>query len=231
MFCIRIAGIAVGIDNRYEYVKRLCRDYICTDEPRFCVRAKESDLRKQLELFSQGGPGYAESICVYRDICRRLPEYGAFVFHAAAVECDGASYAFSAPSGTGKSTHAALWLDAFGDRARIINGDKPVIRICNEGIYVCGTPWCGKEGQNTNAESPLRALCFIERGTENSIRSIEKSEAVMRIMPQILMPREEKEADLLFGLLDRALSLLPLYVLRCNISAEAAYTAYEGMKG
>lgn len=232
MFCIKIAGLTVGVENRYRHVEHLCRDYICHGEPSFCVRVTDDEIRAEMAAASsEVTPDYAESICIYRAICRALPEHGAFLLHASVVECDGVSYAFSASSGTGKSTHTALWLRHFGERARIINGDKPILRFDGDRVLVCGTPWCGKEGYNVNAESPLRALCFLERGEKNGVAPIDSGEAVMRIFPQILLPTDEAAVDRLFALLDRMLRQIPCYLLRCTVSDEAVRVAYNGMKG
>ena len=232
MFCIKIAGLTVGIDNRYRHAEHLCRDYICHGEPSFCVRVTDDEIRAEMAAASsEVTPDYAESICIYRTICKTLPEYGAFLLHASVVECDGLSYAFAATSGTGKSTHTALWLRHFGERARIINGDKPILRFDGDRVMVCGTPWCGKEGYNVNAESPLHALCFLERGDKNEIAPIDSGEAVMRIFPQILLPTDETAVDRLFALLDRMLRQIPCYLLRCTVSDEAVRVAYNGMKG
>ena len=70
----------------------------------------------------------------------KMPLYGAFLMHAAVVEVDGIAYVFTAPSGTGKSTHVQLWLDHFGPRARVLNGDKPLFRFEGNTLYACGTP-------------------------------------------------------------------------------------------
>ena len=76
---------------------------------------------------------------------------------------------------------------------------------------------------------PLRAICFLERAKENSIRRIEPEDAVMRIFQQILTPGDLQTVDALFPLLDRTLREVPVYVLGCNISEEAAEVAYSGM--
>ena len=143
------------------------------------------------------------------------------------MECDGFAYAFSAASGTGKSTHTSLWLEHFGDRARIINGDKPIFRFVDGKLRAYGTPWCGKEGFNVNADAPLSAICFIERGSKNEISRIDASEAVMRMFTQILMPPEESAIDVLFPLLEKMLTSLPCFVLKCTISDEAVTVAYN----
>ena len=230
MFVIGIAGKTVGIDNRYALVRRLCADYICDESPDFTVCASDSEIENEKRAaVSSVSDAYAESVCIYRNICRRMTEYGAFLFHSAVVECDGRAYAFAAPSGTGKSTHAMLWLKHFGDRARIINGDKPIFRRDGEKFFAYGTPWCGKEGLNVNTRSPLAAICFLERGRENRIVELGRSEAVSLIFPQILMPDSEEDVARLFPLLSDLVSRVGCYRLTCNISDEAADVAYKGM--
>ena len=173
-------------------------------------------------------PGYAEGICAYREIAMQLPRFSAFVFHAAVVEHKGEAYAFSAQSGTGKTTHVRLWLKLYED-AVVINGDKPIFRFVGDKLFAYGTPWCGKEGMQTNRRSPLKALCFLERAPENSIRLIDDSSAVQRLFSQIVMPNGRLETLLFLDLLDRTVKTLPTYLLSCNMQDEAAVVALNGM--
>lgn len=113
---------------------------------------------------------------------------------------------FAAKSGTGKTTHCKLWLDTFPD-ARIINGDKPLVRISDEKVFIYGTPWCGKENYNINSKAPLKAVCFLERAEQNSIDRISKSEAVARIMPQLLIPKNSEYINKLLDLVESLWSL------------------------
>ena len=77
---------------------------------------------------------------------------------------DGEAYIFTAVSGTGKSTHAMLWREVFGERVRMINDDKPLIRITPEGkAVVYGTPWDGKHHLSKNSAFPLKAICWLTR--------------------------------------------------------------------
>lgn len=230
VFTIKIAGISVGIDNRHEGVRRLCRDYLTDETPEFTVSVCDSEIESEVSAsLTPVTPAYAESICLYRKICRRMPEYDAFLLHSAVVGYEGRAYAFSAPSGTGKSTHARIWTERFAG-ARIINGDKPIIRFYGGGAFIYGTPWCGKEGQNENVSLPLAAVCFIERGERNMIRPAECHEVTTRLFNQILIPREPGEIAKLLPLVDRCVRTVPCFVLKCNISAEAAEVAYEAMK-
>jgi len=159
MFCIRLAGITVEIDNRHNYVYELCTDYLCADSaPAFRVAVSTAEARAYQTTC--GRPltlPEAESYLLYRRICEIMPKYGVFLLHAAVVELDGRGYAFSARRGTGKSTHTELWQTRFqghaGERYRatVINGDKPLIRRAPDGrFWAYGTPWCGKEGKGVN---------------------------------------------------------------------------------
>ncbi|MBQ7132305.1 MAG: hypothetical protein IJO29_07000 [Oscillospiraceae bacterium] len=231
MFSIKIADLIIGIDEKYDYVKKFCKDYIVqSDVNDFCAKACDDDIEKEyLAGSGRFSKPYCESICIYREICKRLPDYDAFLLHAAVIELDGKSYAFTAKSGTGKSTHIKLWQKVFGQRCRIINGDKPIIRKFGDSFFACGTPWCGKENWQTNAISPLVGLCFLERGAENSISNACPDEILSRIFHQLFVPQNIDSQNLFFALLDDFLKKTPSYILRCNMDESAALTAFEGM--
>ncbi len=234
MLYIRIADLNICINNKYEYVERLCRDYTAdpTENTDMTVTVSDEEISAEMKIAeTEVTPGYAEAICAYRTICRRLPiEFGAYLFHSAVIEYEGSGYAFAAKSGTGKSTHIMLWRKAFGEGVHVVNGDKPIFKFEDGELYAYGTPWCGKEGWSTNTRAPLKGICFVERAEENGIRKIGADEAVLRIFHQILTPQDIETADALFPLLDKTLKQVPCYVLGCNISEDAARVAYNGMK-
>ena len=95
---------------------------------------------------------------------KELISFGGMMLHSSAVVLDGEAYLFSAPSGTGKSTHTSLWLQHFGDRAFILNDDKPAIRVTDNGIFVYGTPFSGKNDISENTGVPLKAVAVLSRG-------------------------------------------------------------------
>lgn len=233
MLYIRIADLNIRIDNKYDYVERLCRGYIieACDDIDMSVAVSDEVIAHEMSIAEASvTAGYAEGVCLYREICKRLPvEFGAYLFHSAVIEYKGDGFAFSAKSGTGKSTHIALWRKKFGADVHVVNGDKPIMRFIDGKLYAYGTPWCGKEGWQTNTKVAIKGLCFIERAEENSIRRMGADEAVMRIFHQILTPSDMETVDALFPLLDRTLKEIPCFVLGCNISEEAAQVAYNGM--
>lgn len=233
MFVISIADMKVRIDNKYDYVTKLCRDYIInTDEFDFTVKVSEENLKKEILANNHKfSPGYCESVCLYRELCEKMINYNRFLFHSCIVEVDGISYAFAAKSGVGKSTHSRLWLEYFKDRARIINGDKPLITFDNQKVIAYGTPWCGKEGYNINTKTELKAICFLERGSTNQIRELKKEEVIDRLFHQLIIPNSPVLAETLLEMVDKLINKVPVYLLQCNISLEAVKIAYEAMNG
>lgn len=232
MFKIKMADLVIHIDNKYDFVLNLCRDYIVDDNEKedFSVCISDDDIAAEQNSCDIVYPAdYCESLCVYRYICRELIRYDAFLMHAACIEVDNSVYAFLAKSGTGKSTHIRLWHEYLGDKVHVINGDKPIIRKYGNQLMVFGTPWCGKEGWNINTSAPLKALCFIERGKENTIHPIPSSAVLSRIGHQVLMPTAKDEMLSYLDLMDFMISNIPSYLLHCNMDISAAKTAYDGM--
>lgn len=161
---------------------------------------------------------------------RKLLAHDGIMLHASAVAMDGKAYLFTADSGTGKSTHTALWRQAFGDeRVRLINDDKPAIRLVDGTFYAYGTPWCGKTGQNLNLSYPLAGICFIERAAQNRIERYAANDIVFQLMKQISW--DQKQVDPLLSLLDGLLTKVPVWRLRCNMEREAAILSHRVMSG
>ncbi len=220
-FTISIAGINVGIQYRYDLQRRFFYSHLTRATPDFTVSATDEELERERQLTGQDDLA-VERICIYRRIAQRLPEYNAFVFHAAILCIDGKAFAFTAASGTGKTTHMQLLLSRFGERACVLNGDKPVLRLSGDGVLACGTPWKGKEGLGSRLIAPLCGICFVERALENQIVSLSGSDAAARFLKQIYLPQEVQTLRKTLALADRVLSTVPLYCLYCNTDPSAA---------
>ena len=151
------------------------------------------------------------------------------MLHSSAVVVDGEAYLFSAPSGTGKSTHTGQWLRLFGDRAAILNDDKPAIMLRGGSVTACGTPWSGKSDLNINAEFPLRGICILGRSSTNHIEPVSADAAVYSLLDQTLRPEDPSEMAALLSCIDKAVSSVRVWRMGCNISTEAAQMAYDAM--
>ncbi len=170
-----------------------------------------------------------EMNCTARAFYLLLLHLGGFMLHSSAVAVDNACYLLSAPSGTGKSTHTGLWLKLFGNRARIINDDKPAIMTKNGDITACGTPWSGKDDLSANECVPLRGICVLERSEKNFITRLSRDEALYHLLDQTLRPRDAKSMSKLLELLDTVTGSVPIWRMGCDISLEAAQMAYDAM--
>ena len=277
-FSIQLAENRILVDALFDSTKEFCKEYLCGEvvggnavaeageyrksEPDITVAITPQDIEyeKQKSAEEDAAMGiptrpfkdeYLETLAVYRKICDQIPERDTFLFHCSAVAVDGKAYLFTAPSGTGKSTHARLWREVFGDRAVMINDDKPLLKVvrcatesCNgtpvEGstcdsatntatVLVYGTPWDGKHRLSTNTVAPVAGICLLERGEENCVERIAKEEAFPRLLQQTYRPQSPVALMKTMELLDAVASNVPLYRLRCNMESEAAHVAFEGM--
>ena len=164
------------------------------------------------------------------DFYTALIDFDGILLHSSCVAVDGVAYAFSADSGTGKSTHTQLWLKHFGDRAHIVNDDKPAIRFIDGKVYACGTPWSGKYDYSTPEMLPLGGICFLERSKTNHIKKADTSKAIYNIFSQTVRKLGPSKMEKLFDVLEKIFANVPIWELGCNISDEAVLTSYNAMK-
>lgn len=155
--------------------------------------------------------------------------FNGFMLHSSAVEYENQAYLFSAPSGTGKSTHTQLWLKHFGEKARIINDDKPAVRLINDKFYVYGTPWSGKTDLNINTKVPLKAIIFIERAENNYTYKMNNEEAVKMLLYQSYSSNNMQLKMNFLDLMDKLIRNNSVYKLGCNMSEDAVKTIYEAV--
>ena len=246
-FTIRLAGQLFAIESLYPYVRDYCRDYLvseeCTEEPVVTpvpIRISPAEIayereRSAAEDHREGIPvrsftdEYLETLAVYRKIAEALITCDTLLFHGSVVAVDGEGYLFTAKSGTGKSTHTALWREVFGDRAVMVNDDKPLLRITGEGVTAYGTPWDGKHHLSTNIAVPLRGIAILTRDVTNHIEPLSRRAAYPRILQQTYRPGDPQRLSATLQLVDRLLRRVPVYRLGCNMEPEAARVAYEGM--
>lgn len=224
---ILLADLKISIEHSYDFMPRFCNKYISSfDAPDITAKVDKKAVLKEKEMVPQAEIEVCESLCIYRSIGEQLPAFDRFVFHGAAIEYDGNAYLFTAPSGTGKTTHINLWKKNLGDRVDIINGDKPIIKV-SEALIVYGTPWAGKEGLHRNASAPLKAICILKQGKTNNIARLDKSSAVNYLMRQVYLPQDPTSLLKTLTLLGKVIETTPVYMLECDISKEAFETSYN----
>lgn len=240
-FVMEIAGRRVAVTCTFERTRDFCKEYLASDGPvDFSVLVHRDDVyaeleKSRLEAEVEGIPfvklsayDYEQS-ALYRKLAEQLLAFDTLLFHGSAISVDGEAYLFTAASGTGKSTHTTLWRQTFGDRAVMVNDDKPLLRMVDGKVYVCGTPWNGKHNLGTKITVPLKGLCILERAKQNHIQPITLKEVLPLLMQQSFRPRNPVSVHRVLELLNKLSESTGLYRLGCNMDPEAATVAYQGM--
>ena len=229
----KIADLYVGLEYFHELMKLRAPKYESNDRPKI-IDIVISSSKEGISNIKKINPVLSDSECEYlhmgASFYNCLVEFGGFMLHSSAVAYKGNAYLFSADCGTGKSTHTQLWLKAFGKDAKILNDDKPAIRIMDDGIYAFGTPWSGKHNINEDIKVPVKGICFLHRSDKNEITRVSAKEVVPEMMKQMQRPTDIARIDKLFESMETVLERVPVYRLGCNMDVEAARVAYNGMK-
>lgn len=241
-FKIRLADKVIAVSALHGYIADYCKDYISDDTPDFTVQITQSDIdferaksaavdRKEDIPVRYFTDEYLETLAVYRKIAEQMLFYDTILFHGSVIAVDGIGYLFTAKSGTGKSTHTRLWRDLFGERAIMVNDDKPLIKVSESGIIVYGTPWDGKHRLSTNISVPLKAVCVLERSEENRIEKVTADSVYNMLVQQVYRPQNPQKLLKTLHLIDILSENAGLYRLGCNMDISAAELAYKAMKG
>ena len=225
----RIADLRVGMDS-FGRTDRQAEPYLIPVEgdPDIVIRAATDKLH-------QSHPSVSLDICEYlctgSSFYTQLLQFNGMMLHSSCVVMDGKAYLFTAPCGTGKSTHTKLWLQQFGDRAYILNDDKPALRFVNGVWFAYGTPWSGKHDINRNTCVPVAGIAVLKQSATNSIRPFSGIEAIEAILSQVVRPRTAEYRILVLEILDQLLNDIPVWELKCNMQPDAALISYEAMSG
>ena len=213
-FFLSAAGIPAEITARYPLTRRLCRDYELPlpDAPApITVSVSPEEMTRMAASgdLSAPSPGYLEFLCVQDQLASQLPALGRFLMHGAAIAYGGAAYLFTAPSGTGKSTHIRLWRQYLGSGVSVINGDKPFLSLEEDGaIRVWGSPWAG-----------------------NRICRLSPADALEPLFCQIYHRDDPALEYRTLGFLDALLRTVPVWRLSCGMTEDAVRCSFGAMTG
>lgn len=240
VFTAELAGIPIEIRCRHGYNRYFLSDYMTEKAPVISAAPTEEDclrIRRQLEQMAarEGRPpeNYAdwflENNAIHALIAEQMPEYGVLLLHGSALCLDGEAFVFTASSGTGKSTQARLWRETYGDRVRMINDDKPLLRLEGGTVLVCGSPWDGKHHLSQNASAPLRAVLRVERSKENHLEPMSGADAFELLLRHCYIPEMPERKLRSMALITRISEMASFYSLHCNTDPEAVQVAGKGL--
>lgn len=154
------------------------------------------------------------------DLPRRVLEAESVFLHASMIEFGGTAILFTAPKQTGKSTQAELWKKYRG--ARIINGDRALLRRKDGAWYAFGSPYCGTSQYCENAAFPLAAIVYLSQAKENTAESMSLKEAIAAMLKGCTYdPRDGKQIATILSMTSQFDSEIPLIHLACLPNEDA----------
>lgn len=227
----QFAGVVVEMEPLYSRTKKQAIPYLVDSSTPANFKLELNNdliLQKQKE-YPNLTLDDIEYIFLGQKFYRYILRHNGILLHSSAVVKDHQAYLFSAPSGTGKSTHTSLWLEYFKD-AYILNDDKPAILLIDNKLYAAGTPFSGKCDLSRNEIVPLQGICFIERSDTNWIKPISKKQAIFEILNQTERIPYEQDMELILNLVAKIVDHTNIYKMGCNISYDAVKTSYNTMK-
>ena len=239
-FLMEIAGQKAAVTGLFASTKDYCRKYLSEGVPDFSVTVTREDLLFEQEALRQEAleegmkvrtftDPFLERTAIQRQVAEHLFERKTLMTHGSTVAVDGKAYLFTAKCGTGKSTHTRLWRQVFGDRAVMVNDDKPFLQITEAGVLAWGSPWSGKHGLDANVRVPLQGICILERGKENRIRRITPAEALPMLRHQSYCPLAPEKRCRFEELVQLLAEKTPLWHMDCNMDPAAAEIAHKAM--
>lgn len=235
-FTISIANTSILIQSIHSSSYNTCKDYLITanEKPDIVIRIDEAMIRDEQLRAQQSSeiaqsPKALERVLVQRKVTESLLFRNILLMHGAVIAVNRVSYMFTGKSGTGKTTHINKWLENAQD-SFVVNGDKPFIIIKPEGVFACGTPWCGKENMGKNTIVPLESIIFMERSDKNHIEPVAFKTAFPNLLEQTYRPGNsdmmKKTLELLFNLKDR-IRFYKFYF--DNFKMDAFYTSFNAL--
>lgn len=237
MHVYRIAEMNIAVKAQYEETYRYMADFL-TDSECYELKIETTDemIRYEAELGEEihgdpGSPYICEAVAILRVICDYIIDKGGFFLHCSCLKYKEEAIIFTAPSGTGKSTHAALWRKHFGSDVTMINDDKPLVREKDGRFIIYGTPWNGKHSIGANTCAPVRAVVFLSQASENTAEPISPIEAITLLLQQTVLPSDKAALSKLLDMLGRLVESTPMLRLRCTVSDEAVMTIYREIYG
>lgn len=241
-FTIEIAGLVTQVQPLFGSTREYCRAYLTDGVPVCFVDVTPQDLvhtqaMLEKEAIEEGirvrkfPEPFLERATIQRKIAAFLLKQDTILLHGSTVGLDGQAYLFTAPCGTGKSTHTRFWRETFGDRAVMINDDKPFLKIASSGVVAYGSPWSGKHGLDTNISLPLKGICFLRRGSVNSIRQVNPVGLIDALLHQTFMPEDAAGQEKAVALVNSLAQTVPLWDMECTKDVGAALISYQAMSG
>lgn len=157
---------------------------------------------------------------------KRMVMDDAMVLHCSVLKVGDGVILFSGPSGIGKSTHAGLWERYRG--ARVINGDRTLLKKENDRWTSLGWPICGSSEICYNESYPVKAVVFLGQAQENAGGRLRCFDAIKAMISQTTVNGwNPKFVEQIWNLVEDFALQIPVFEYVCNMEESAVDTLEE----
>lgn len=161
----------------------------------------------------------------------------AMFVHACGILRYGQALLFTGPSGAGKTTIARLCGKQDGE---VINDEMLLVSRPGQngnGISVRSAPILGTFPPQRNVTAPLRCIFLLKKGSKTLARCLNRTEAYLRFMRQIISPAciGQKDKRTIFSMMadfsDQVTRTIPVYELEFTLDGESLWQTVEDLEG
>ena len=207
------------------YYKKDGGDVVCfypaqRDLPYACVFYSKGEIRIDYAEASIPDMNYSHNLIDLFSLEMLLLNYHGIIVHSSFIRWKNKGVLFTAPSGTGKSTQADLWVKY--EQAECLNGDRTGLRKVDGEWISYGLPYAGSSGIYRNASSPLFAIVVLRQGKNNTISRMKSSDAFRALYPETLIHHWDTAfVSAAVSFISELVTEVPVYLLACRPDREA----------
>lgn len=235
---IQLAGITFELNTIYGNIWYFCKDFLTDNEkPDFIITLSQKEIDKEWERISitennddslrqRSMYPILERKAFFRKIVDILSSRSVLLMHGSVISNGKAAYMFTAPSGTGKTTRAHLFIENHPDYY-ILNGDKPLVKVEDDRVVVYGSPWKGKECEGVNANAPLKAIFLLVRSDHTKITELKVCDAFGFLTTQTCIPANSKQTQNMLHLIEELEGKTKIFLFESTPTKESVEMALK----
>lgn len=222
-FYVKVAEVVFGITANYIATREFFREFLVEEDAEYeKISIDKAEICEFIKQYPSFDMEMGERAIVKYKMDSILVKYDTFPVHASALSYKGKAYMFTALSGVGKSTHAKLWKDSFGDDVVMINDDRPYIKIIGDKVYAYSHPQSGKHNIYTNTASEICVISKIVRDDSNFIKPISKGMFFPFMVQQTYTMDEIRTTSKIISMIKKVLDHVDVFEVHCNTDMNAA---------
>lgn len=234
-FVVTIVETTFLVHPFTDNLEKFCHDFITDNDHEYEITITEDDIEYEKAIFFDNYGYYFKKNYMYEEyaMLRKVTEIlcvhkDTVLFHASSLQLNDRAYLFTAVSGTGKTTHAKMWIEKY-PTAVMINDDKPFVQLKDNKLTVYGNPWNGKTGIGNNINAQLGGILCLYQAANNETREMNDNEKWDFLFKQVYRPNNALAIENTLKIINYIINNITIYALKCNKEEEAAEVAYRAL--